>query len=458
MGRMEIIRIPRTQRNFEEDVKEYYIKQGYSVTHNSPHIDGNVGIPDFTVSKGEEIFFVEAKSWLDGTKRSQNEWINNHPEYNVKIVYPSTDSSYQIDRTWTKEDIETLKKVSPPNMYLPAKEVRNKYLPSRSEKAIYSKRAELGLSLLYKKICPRCNKEFETVQYNHIYCSPKCMERHRRKDPIKKNCLICNKEFITTRPFHKFCSLECVRIDERAKRKIREPRRIFDKICRYCGEKFKTDKHQQMFCKEACSYSYHKENRHDSLIKQPIPCKNCGKLFIPKSKVSLFCSKDCARKNKKHIFSIKICPRCKKEFLPHQHLQVFCSSKCGKETKKIPPKEKKCLECGKIFKGRQNKKFCSHFCTQRNLNKRHSEERKLSCKDIKRICPNCGREFILFAKEYTTAKYRNQLKRKYCSERCKQIALDGKGYEPKTQSMRTWLREKYPDISNEFYSMAFKGK
>ena len=69
-----------------------------------------------------------------------------------------------------------------------------------------------------KIICPICNKKFEKVAWNRIYCGEECRfkatkKRNRerallRKKP-KKPCLWCQEKFEAVGLNHKFCSQAC---------------------------------------------------------------------------------------------------------------------------------------------------------------------------------------------------------------------------------------------------------
>jgi len=64
-----------------------------------------------------------------------------------------------------------------------------------------------------KKICPTCNKEFETYpSENNDFCSAKCSDVFRRKRPQKRICLECGQEFeikFQRESKRMFCSTSC---------------------------------------------------------------------------------------------------------------------------------------------------------------------------------------------------------------------------------------------------------
>jgi len=45
------------------------------------------GIPDFWYRKKGVIGFVESKTVLDGLSKRQLDWIRNHPQYHVRVIF-----------------------------------------------------------------------------------------------------------------------------------------------------------------------------------------------------------------------------------------------------------------------------------------------------------------------------------------------------------------------------------
>ena len=54
-----------------------------------------------------------------------------------------------------------------------------------------------------------------------------------------------------------------------------------------------------------------------------IPCAYCGTLFMPKSKISKYCSNRCAERVK-NMNKIRICPSCGKEFRTTSDNTKYC--------------------------------------------------------------------------------------------------------------------------------------
>lgn len=58
-------------------------------------------------------------------------------------------------------------------------------------------------------------------------------------------------------------------------------------------------------------------------------CNECGNVFQPHRQKTLFCSKNCFRRNKRNVLPEKSCPICEKKFIPKQNNSTFCSRSCS---------------------------------------------------------------------------------------------------------------------------------
>lgn len=123
------------------------------------------------------------------------------------------------------------------------------------------------------KNCLYCGKEFE-FEYNggrlKKYCSNRCAERKRHGVILKDDefndkylCKQCGKKFISENKKH-LCSEECTKkyILCRAKelRKsenyIQPTRKIYKKICLFCGGQFETKNNNAKYCSMKCVNKY----------------------------------------------------------------------------------------------------------------------------------------------------------------------------------------------------------
>ena len=88
-----IIEIPKRGLNFEDDVRDFFRKNG----------EPRTGVPDFYVTSPDDCFFVEVKSELDGLKPSQIRWMMRHPNKKILLVIPSDASNRHV-----KEEIKLI--------------------------------------------------------------------------------------------------------------------------------------------------------------------------------------------------------------------------------------------------------------------------------------------------------------------------------------------------------------
>jgi hypothetical protein len=109
--------------------------------------------------------------------------------------------------------------------------------------------------------------------------------------------------------------------------------------------------------------NYKKKNSKSKKRFDPIPCKQCGKMFTPKSSRNKFCSKKCNNhffsfyRNRAKPLSKTECPWCHKIFERSGRFQRFCCSKCAAEHARYLYLENKCAknkldQLGKILVNR----------------------------------------------------------------------------------------------------------
>jgi len=68
-------------------------------------------------------------------------------------------------------------------------------------------------SVSYKKVCPFCKKEFDSIYKYKKYCSLSCKNKNHKK--YLKVCDFCRKEFMAWKNNAKFCSKKCSSISQR---------------------------------------------------------------------------------------------------------------------------------------------------------------------------------------------------------------------------------------------------
>ncbi len=139
-----------------------------------------------------------------------------------------------------------------------------------------------------------------------------------------KKCLFCGKEFEPVNENQKYCSPKC-------KRSIRT-------ICAFCGKEIVRLKRPDgvYFCGRHCAMLY-------SGKTVELQCKICGKSFTRKSSVldygwGKYCSKACADKAMEVVHKLK-CPQCGKVFIGEKNRgkkQTYCSKECIKSAFRKP--------------------------------------------------------------------------------------------------------------------------
>ena len=106
-----------------------------------------------------------------------------------------------------------------------------------------------------------------------------------------------------------------------------------------------------------------------------------------------------------------ICKQCGKEFTYETCVSagMFCDKECWLQNLKEQYKEIKCKQCGKTFSVRPSSKqqFCNYKCAAKWLKGKNHHGYNLE--ERKRICENCGEEFVV--------SYKN-CPQKFCSNEC----------------------------------------
>jgi hypothetical protein len=157
---------------------------------------------------------------------------------------------------------------------------------------------------------------------------------------IKAICEYCGKEYIKRHKKSRCCSQKCNQALYREKHKT-----TYTKVCPICGVKFETTISTAKYCGEICACKARsiKSLKYAKMASyEPRPCAECGREFIPKTKASRFCSKECniIYSNKHKKFEPKKCKCCGKEFLPNSTGAKYCSEECRAEAKKKAAEKK----------------------------------------------------------------------------------------------------------------------
>jgi uncharacterized Zn-finger protein len=152
-----------------------------------------------------------------------------------------------------------------------------------------------------KHICKNCGKEFmPKVIDRTTYCSRECSFADIGNRTYKMICIQCGKEFESKCGSKNQTCKEC---KEKAKTK-KEALKI--NICQYCGKEFKA-KIKRKYCNKECQYKAAAESikqryrDKNNVVLDERPCKECGRLFIPKYSFKVCCSDKCEQDYKHMI-------------------------------------------------------------------------------------------------------------------------------------------------------------
>ena len=158
------------------------------------------------------------------------------------------------------------------------------------------------------------------------------------------------------------------------------------KTCKHCGKEYE-GKAKQTYCSRDCQRRSKRSTEWDHT------CVNCGKTFTrPKRNRDScqFCSRDCAfeyqamgSRHRRRVKRIKRCDKCAKIFLRRGHYVRYCSDACRYafylnnrqelRCQGFVPQKKICRNCGEEFmtEFKKSRVFCSDDCSVR-----YAKERK----------------------------------------------------------------------------------
>ena len=134
------------------------------------------------------------------------------------------------------------------------KYLHDKYISGEQKHLYCSKECtDKGQITRVTRICLECGKSFETeISRDKKYCSEKCYQKWRadKKKLFKKICPICNKSFETYSENKKYCSKECQGMSRR--------KRVTCK-CDKCGKDFERKQSdvinaKKHYCSKECMY------------------------------------------------------------------------------------------------------------------------------------------------------------------------------------------------------------
>ncbi len=140
-----------------------------------------------------------------------------------------------------------------------------------------------GLDMrMLTKICPACQKPFETRTDVRVYCSHECRRNDYKPKPTTKTCPECQREFVAGGG-QVYCSADC--------RESHYSARPQEAKCRSCKTIFAPTHGHQLYCSPEC------RRRHArGATEHTIVCVVCHGTFITTNKNAATCSAACRAK------------------------------------------------------------------------------------------------------------------------------------------------------------------
>ncbi len=122
------------------------------------------------------------------------------------------------------------------------------------------------------------------------------------------------------------------------------------KQCLLCKTEIPETSGRTKFCSTKCGGKDRNERHRKPLVAyEPIPCKNCGKMFTPKQANSVACGRPGCKAVHVPRLKYKKCIRCGNE-ITTEHRKKYCSDRCkAKPSKEKEYEDKACIYCGEMF-------------------------------------------------------------------------------------------------------------
>lgn len=232
-------------------------------------------------------------------------------------------------------------------------------------------------------------------------------------------CAVCGKALSGRQ--ERYCSKQCKKKAERKRALGEQPDAKYTKVCPICGKEFVTEeKSRRKYCSDKCAEAQNRTIRIESKRKKRaeknkpvIICGWCGREFVGRNTQARYCCKEC---------------RLAAE-TAHKHAKMRETLESATKTHQEQMK-RICLNCGKEFVAdNKRRKYCSNECVKeaheaqvaRYRSKKRAEKKKLV-----KICAWCGKEF----------EARNA-SAKYCSDACFKLARSAKAHEKYMAMLQT---------------------
>ena len=180
--------------------------------------------------------------------------------------------------------------------------------------------------MVYERVCPVCETEFETNYPFHKCCSTSCSSKKWNRE--KKGYPISNSEF----------------------------EKGFIKVCVICESHFQTSRSNSIYCSINCNARSRKRKQYG----HPVSDKGFAKLFRRPCEV-------CEEDFESSVTSSRSCPDCRATFYRRYYKGQPISNK--EYSNRIV---KECLVCSKpMQKIHGNKKYCSNKCASAAAHRKH---------------------------------------------------------------------------------------
>jgi predicted nucleic acid-binding Zn ribbon protein len=192
------------------------------------------------------------------------------------------------------------------------------------------------------------------------------------------------------------------------------------KQCILCKTEIPETSARTKFCSEKCSVKDRNHRHRKPLVAyEPIPCKNCGKMFTPKQANSVACGRLGCKAVRVPRLKYKICRTCGNEITTKTR-KKYCSDRCAaKLSRKY--EDKACIYCGEIFSPKNSRvQTCQkpeclkiHQLTLQNTRHCADAEQQAIHKDrVTTKCPRCEK---LYEKTFLSGWLGRGIPRYFCN-------------------------------------------
>lgn len=337
------------------------------------------------------------------TEYQQRRWREGYhalPEEKKQRILERRKRKRQDDPEWAREvDRRKYARQARDAAAMRANRQRAREWYAQNRERVQTERAAKKLALhgpLPEIICPGCGKSFAPPRRDSVFCSADC--RHAQRPLPARGCLACGRSFVPVHSGRLTCSEDC-----------RQTRRQ--------GQVTESRRQQQLA--ELQQQTATLGERVQSAPDRRVPCKNCGKRFLPGRRKRPFCSRPCREYWREQSVRMRPCSVCGRDFAGHKRNEHLCSTDCRAEHKRrralgrlegeasVGSETRRCARCSTEFIGHANAEYCSADCIRDA-----KQERERQRVDRERYaCGVCGKS-LADAADLRTNRYT-------CSAECR---------------------------------------